>query len=34
MSTHKLRHIPVVEGGKLVGMVCLRNIVEFYRLIR
>ena len=34
MTAHKLRHIPVVERGKLVGMICLRNIVELYRLIR
>lgn len=34
MAAHKLRHLPVTEKGKLVGLICLRNIVEFYRLLR
>jgi len=34
MSTHKLRHIPVVEKEKLVGLIGVRNIIEVYRLLR
>ncbi|MFH1821083.1 MAG: CBS domain-containing protein [Methanobacteriota archaeon] len=34
MASHKLRHLPVVEGEKLVGLVCLRNILELYRILR
>jgi CBS domain-containing protein len=34
MATHKLRHLPVVEGEKLVGLINLRDILFLYRLIR
>lgn len=34
MAAHKLRHLPVVKGKKLVGLICLRNILELYHLAR
>lgn len=34
MAAHKLRHLPVVEDEKLVGLLCLRDIVELYRILR
>jgi len=34
MAEHKLRHLPVVEGGEPVGLLSLRDIVELYRLLR
>ena len=34
MVAHKLRHLPVVEGERLVGLVSLRDIIEFYRLLK
>ncbi|MEM2878113.1 MAG: CBS domain-containing protein [Candidatus Hadarchaeales archaeon] len=34
MSIHKLRSLPVTERGKLVGLINLRKIIEFYRLLR
>lgn len=34
MAAHKLRHLPVVKGKKLVGLICLRDILELYHLAR
>jgi CBS domain-containing protein len=34
MIAHKLRHLPVVKNGKLVGLVCLRDVIELYRILR
>ncbi len=34
MTAHKLRHLPVVEGERLVGLVCLRDIIELYHVLR
>jgi CBS domain-containing protein len=34
MISHKVRRLPVVERGKLVGLLSLRNIIELYRIIR
>lgn len=34
MASHKLRHAPVVDKEKLVGLVCLRDIIELYRVLR
>lgn len=28
MTTRKIRHIPVVDHGKLVGVISMRNVVE------
>ena len=28
MSTKGIRHLPVVEGGKAIGMVSIRDIVD------
>jgi CBS domain-containing protein len=30
MATRKIRHIPVVENGKLVGVISMRNVMEAY----
>ena len=29
MTTHRIRHLPVVEGGKLAGMISIGDIVKF-----
>jgi CBS domain-containing protein len=34
MAAHKLRHLPVVEKGRLVGLICLRDIIELYHVLR
>lgn len=34
MVAHKLRHLPVVEGEKLVGLICIRDILNLYHLVR
>lgn len=34
MAAHKLRHIPVVKDSKVVGLVCLRDIIGLYRILR
>jgi CBS domain-containing protein len=28
MSEHRIRHLPVMEGGRLCGMVSMRDVVE------
>ncbi len=28
MGTHHMRHLPVMDGGKLVGMVSIRDLVN------
>ncbi len=34
MVAHKLRHLPVVENERLVGLICLRDIIELYHTLR
>jgi len=34
MAAHKLRHLPVVEKERLVGLICLRDIIELYQTLR
>jgi acetoin utilization protein AcuB len=34
MTAHKLRHLPVVRNGRLVGLVCLRDVIELHRILR
>jgi CBS domain-containing protein len=34
MASHKLRHLPVVKNGRLVGLICLRDIIDLYRMLR
>jgi len=34
MAAHKLRYLPVVENEKVVGLICLRNILHFYHMLR
>lgn len=34
MAEHKLRHLPVVEGEKLVGLINLRDIIDLYHVLR
>jgi len=34
MAAHKLRHLPVVEKELLVGLICLRDIIELYHALR
>ena len=29
MTTHRIRHLPVVDGGKLAGMISIGDIVKF-----
>ena len=28
MSTHNIRHLPVMEGGKLVGVLAIRHLLD------
>jgi CBS domain-containing protein len=28
MSTHKIRHLPVVEGSKVIGLISIRDIMD------
>lgn len=34
MTAHKLRRLPVVEDGRLVGLLSLRGIIELYRVLK
>jgi CBS domain-containing protein len=34
MVANKLRRLPVVEGGRLVGLLSLREIIELYRVLK
>lgn len=34
MVAHKLRRLPVVEGQNLVGLLSLRDVIKFYRVLR
>jgi CBS domain-containing protein len=34
MLSKKLRHLPVTEGGKAVGLLTLRDIIAAYRATR
>jgi acetoin utilization protein AcuB len=34
MAAHKLRHLPVIEKERLVGLICLRDIIELYHVLR
>ncbi len=34
MASNKLRHLPVAKDGKLVGLLCLRDIIELYKMLR
>ena len=34
MAAHKLRHLPVVENEKVIGLICLRDILQFYHMLR
>jgi CBS domain-containing protein len=28
MSTKKIRHLPVLDGGKVIGMISIRDILD------
>jgi CBS domain-containing protein len=28
MSTHKIRHLPVVDNGKVLGLISIRDIMD------
>jgi CBS domain-containing protein len=34
MVANKLRRLPVVDGGRLVGLLSLREIIELYRVLK